>query len=123
VKRYVAEPGSDLVRETMSEADSWFMCRVGYVETARAVGLAAGSKTERRFREEWSSFGVIEVDQPLVEAAAALTQQGDLRSLDALHLASALLLPTDEVAIATYDRRLHTAATSRGLRVIPADAP
>ena len=36
MKRYLAEEGSRLVRELMHEADGWFMCRVGYVETVRA---------------------------------------------------------------------------------------
>lgn len=35
--------GSDLVRTTMLWADGWFMCRIGYVETVRAVGLAGGA--------------------------------------------------------------------------------
>jgi hypothetical protein len=37
VKRYVAEPESGLVRELMARAAVWFICRVGFLETARAV--------------------------------------------------------------------------------------
>lgn len=119
MKRYVAEPGSELVRDAMGAARSWFICRVGFVETARAVGLAAGTAAERRFRDEWPSFGVIEVDQALVESAALLTRSNDLRSLDALHLAAALLLPGDELTFVTYDLRLRAAAAARGLRLLP----
>jgi len=45
VKRYIAEPGSDLVREVMESADGWLSVRVGFVETARAVwsGRRTGS--------------------------------------------------------------------------------
>lgn len=107
----------------MGAADLWFMCRVGFVETARAVRLAVGRGAERRFREEWASFGVIEVDQQLAEHAADLARSADLRSLDAIHLASALLLPREDFAIATYDRRLHAAARARELRVVPAAVP
>jgi hypothetical protein len=28
----------------MAEAESWFICRVGFVETIRAIGLAAGAR-------------------------------------------------------------------------------
>ncbi|MGH9057137.1 MAG: type II toxin-antitoxin system VapC family toxin [Acidimicrobiales bacterium] len=119
VKRYVAEPGSQLVRQTMQRADAWFICRIGFVETVRAVGLTAGEATARVVREEWASFGVVEVDQELVENAASLALAHDLRSLDALHLAAALLLPRTELEMATWDRRLHVAARSEGLAVLP----
>jgi hypothetical protein len=69
VKRYVAEPGSDLVRGLMGRADGWFICRVGFLETARAVGLAAGATAVTVVRSEWPAFSVIEVDQHLVEDA------------------------------------------------------
>jgi uncharacterized protein len=70
-------------------------------------------------REEWPAFGVVEVDQRLVEDAAELAIDGGLRSLDALHLAAALVLPDADLLVATWDQRLHTAARGKGLRVLP----
>jgi predicted nucleic acid-binding protein len=119
VKRYVAEPGSDAVRSAMQAASGWFTCRVGFVETARAVGLVAGESVVRRFASEWPAFGIVEVDQDLAERAAALAFGSALRSLDALHLASALLLPRADVCVATWDQRLSNAARDQGLRVLP----
>jgi predicted nucleic acid-binding protein len=107
----------------MAQADGWFMCRAGYVETIRAVGLAAGKKATKTVREEWPAIGVIEIDGRLVERAAELTIDLDLRSLDALHLAAALVLPRDELVIATWDRKLHTAARTTGLPVLPDTIP
>jgi predicted nucleic acid-binding protein len=103
----------------MGEADSWFTCRTGYLETSRAVALAAGAPALRAFAEEWPSFGVVEVDQDLVESAAALALEHDLRSFDALHLASVLLLPRESLAFAAWDHRLHAAARAQGLSVMP----
>ncbi|MGH9064296.1 MAG: type II toxin-antitoxin system VapC family toxin [Acidimicrobiales bacterium] len=123
VKRYVAEPGSDLVRSAMQAAERWYICRIGFVETVRAVGLAAGRSATRAVSEEWPSFGVVEVDQELAERAAGLALDEGLRSLDALHLAAALLLPSEETVLATWDRRLHAAAQSHGLSVLPASLP
>jgi predicted nucleic acid-binding protein len=120
VKRYVAEPASAMVRGAMESADHWFICRVGYVETLRAVSLTAGRSAVRAVREEWPSFGVVEVDQDLVEHAATLALDGELRSLDALHLAAALVLPPDDLVVATWDTRLHAAARREGLSVLPA---
>jgi uncharacterized protein len=123
VKRYVAEPGSDVVRDAMTRAEGWFMCRAGYVETVRAVGFAAGKKATRTVREEWPAIGVVEIDQRLVEHAAELAIDLDLRSLDALHLAAALVLPREGLVIATWDRRLHAAARATGLALMPETVP
>ncbi|MGH2915078.1 MAG: type II toxin-antitoxin system VapC family toxin [Solirubrobacteraceae bacterium] len=119
VKRYVAEPGSDRLRELMGHAAGWFMCRVGYLETARAVGLAGSPSAVRAVHKEWAAFNVIEADQELVESAIELALAHDLRSLDALHLASALVLPREDLIVAVWDRRLHAAARVEGLRLFP----
>src|SRR5919106_1280388 len=65
VKRYVAEPGSEVVRDAMAEADGWYICRVGFVETVRAVGVAAGAPATKAVKDEWPAFAVVEVDQSL----------------------------------------------------------
>ena len=49
-----------------------------------------------------------------------LAVERELRSLDALHLAAALLLPRNDLVLATWDRRLHAAARAEGLAVLPA---
>jgi predicted nucleic acid-binding protein len=103
----------------MARAEGWYMCRAGYVETVRALGLVAGRRATTAAAAEWPAFGVIEVDQPLVEHAAALAIDRGLRSLDSLHLAAALVLPGDDLVFATWDRRLHAAAATEGLRLVP----
>lgn len=95
------------------------MCRVGFVETVRAVGLSAGQAAAGSVHEEWPAFGVIEVDQRLVEDAAKLAIARELRSMDALHLAAALTLPRNDLLLATWDRRLHAAAGAEGLALTP----
>ena len=119
VKRYVDEEGSEAVRTAMAGEGAWWMCRVGFVETARAVGLAAGTSAVRAFKREWDAFGVVEVNATLAEHAAALALSAELRSLDALHLAAALVLPPQELTIATWDTRLHRAARDEGISTFP----
>jgi predicted nucleic acid-binding protein len=104
----------------MAEAEGWYICRCGFVETVRAVGLVAGTRAITAVKDEWPAMGVVEVDQSLVEHAAALTIDRNLRSLDSLHLAAALVLPAGEVVLATWDRRLHKAAEAEGLELLPA---
>jgi uncharacterized protein len=104
----------------MAQASGWFICRIGFVETVRATTLAAGETAASHFRDEWPAFGVIELDQSLAEEASRLSLDHDLRSLDAVHLAAALILPRDSLTVATWDRRLHAAAASAGLPLTPA---
>ncbi len=104
----------------MAGASAWFICRVGFVETVRAVGLVAGPGAVKAARGEWPAFSIVQVDQRLVEDAAELAIQYELRSLDALHLAAARVLPADDLVLATWDRRLHAAADAVGLRLLPA---
>jgi len=92
---------------------------VGFVETVRAVGLAGGSAAAKSVADEWLALAVVEVDQRLVEHAAELAVAYDLRSLDALHVAAALVLPPEELAFASWDRRQRTAAGAEGLRLVP----
>jgi predicted nucleic acid-binding protein len=87
VKRYVEEDGSDAVRDAMDRTRAVSMCRVGFVETARAVGRAGRQADLDRFKGDWRAFDVIEVDEALCEQAAELARSTGLRSLDAMHLA------------------------------------
>ena len=119
VKRYVAEPGSETVRSAMADADAWFMCNVGYVETFRATGLAAGERVANRFRREWPAFASVAVDAALVDDAAGVALSSGLRTLDALHLAAALILPRDDLTFAAWDERLRHAAAGHGLPLLP----
>ncbi len=107
------------MRRAMRDADGWFICRTGFVEAFRAIDLVAGRATTSAFRDEWPAFAVVEVDQALVERAGSLAIDRDLRSLDSLHLAAALLLPPEDLVLATWDRRLHAAARAEQLRVLP----
>lgn len=107
----------------MQQADGWFMCRVGFVETVRAVSLAGGSTAASALRREWPAFAVIEVDERLADHAASLTLERDLRSLDALHLAAALVLPRHDLIFATWDRRQYAAAQAEDLQLLPTSSP
>jgi hypothetical protein len=62
--------------------------------------------------------GFVEVDQSHVEHAPSITLDRDLPSLNALHLAVALMLPGEDLVSATWGRGLHTAASAEEPRLI-----
>jgi predicted nucleic acid-binding protein len=63
-----------------------------------------------------SRVELISMDAPVVESASRLPDPM-LRTLDAIHVATAVLIRDDIDALVTYDRRLLDAATSHGLPV------
>jgi predicted nucleic acid-binding protein len=72
-------------------------------------------------RDLLTAFSYIEIDE---EVAGGAMNEPDrsLRSLDAIHLATARLLGPDLDALVTYDIRLASAATDAGIAVLaPAD--
>ena len=123
VKRFVAEDGSDLIHAAINDAGALAMCRVGFVETVRAVARAGDRRDVKRVERYWQGIDVVEVDATLAEKAAALAITHGLRTLDALHLAAALSLPSRDLIFATWDRRLHEAARAEGLAVLPGALP
>jgi predicted nucleic acid-binding protein len=120
VKRYVKEFGSDSVVEAMARASAYKMCRIGFVETVRAVAREGGLDQVEKMESDWTRVDVIEVDRALAEDAARLAVRHRLRTLDALHLAAALVVPGDDPTFVTWDADLHRAAREQGLRTLPA---
>lgn len=88
--------------------------RLAAVELSRAL-LRAGVATDRlgRILEQ---VGYREVDERIASVAARLTPP-QLRTLDAVHLASALELGPELDAFICYDERLSQAARLHGLPV------
>jgi predicted nucleic acid-binding protein len=120
VKRYVREDGSDAVIDVMGRASSYKMCRIGFVETVRAVARGGEPEDVEKIKRDWSRVDVIEVDMALTEHAAELAVGHRLRTLDALHLAAALAVAGQDPTFVTWDADLHRAAREQGLRTLPA---
>jgi uncharacterized protein len=119
VKRYVDEDGSDAIVPAMNAADACSICRIGFVETVRAVTRGGEPQDVERAEHDWVGFHIIEVDRTVTKHAARLSVAAGLRTLDALHLAAALTIRAENVVFATWDRRLHRAAREHGLRTLP----
>lgn len=73
----------------------------------------------KRAIKDWEEFHVVDVDQPLCERAVELAERHGLKTLDAIHLASALAISHDDLTFATWDRRLHAAAKAEGMKTLP----
>ena len=89
------------------------------VEVVRAL-LPGGAAAIAHARRQLGRMYQIAVDADLLDRAATLAPTARLRSLDAIHLASAQVLASDLQAVVTYDQRMEEAA---GALAIPVVAP
>lgn len=86
------------------------------VEVVRAVS-GGGAQAVTRARELLDRLYEVPLERSLLDRAADLRSPLALRTLDVVHLASALVLGATLSALVTYDARMAAAAVSLGLEV------
>ena len=117
VKLVVTEPESSGLMEFLRSQSDRVSSAVALTEVPRALRRAGfGASERRRSREVMARIALVDVDRRILVAAAALDPPA-LRTLDAIHLATALAVREDLATIVTYDRRLATAAERVHLEV------
>jgi predicted nucleic acid-binding protein len=119
VKLVVREAESDALRSYLEGAEL-VTSEIALSEVPRAAHLRTGA-TEVFDQAETvlRRFDLVDLDEDLHRAAARRTPR-ELRTLDAIHLVSALRVGGRLQAVIAYDRRLVQAARDAGLTV---DAP
>ncbi len=133
VKHYVAEPGSLEVNRAISQAEVVGTALISRAEVVAALAKAtrSGALTHEEaarslqvFREEWPDLVRILITEFVIARADAFAWEHGLRGYDAVHLAAASVwqdMLDEPVTLATFDRRLWTAAGQVGLIPYPAD--
>jgi predicted nucleic acid-binding protein len=115
VKTIVEEPASARLEVWLGRRPDRISSALLRTEAIRAVrphGLAA----IERARQGIAAIDLITIEDRVLDAAAELAP--DVRSLDAIHLASALELGSDLAAVVTYDERMVRAAGELGLEAV-----
>ena len=120
VKLVVREPESVALMEFLREHPDRVSSALALAEVPRALRRARfGAAERRRAREVLARVALVDIDRRALAAAAAI-EPPTVRTLDAIHLATALALHEDLAALVTYDRRLAVAAERADL---PVQAP
>lgn len=116
VKCVVREPESEALGEYLAAGEVLLASsRISLVEVRRAIEVANPSEEAReRARQLVESCHLVDVTDALLRAAADLVSPA-LKTLDAIHLATASSVEPDEMLV--YDKRLREAAAAAGLRV------
>ncbi len=115
VKLVVREPESDALIAFLAPRQTMVTSALSKVEVARAV-RRHGQPAIARAATLLDSLNLLTLDDALLDSAAAIAA-GDLRSLDAIHVASAQQLEGELAALVSYDERMLTAAHSLGVPV------
>ncbi len=112
VKLAVREAETLALTTALAQAQDFAVSRIAEVEVLRAVFFAGGDSTVAR--AVLDRCAIIELTRAVTQDAATLP--GRLRSLDAIHLATARQLRSDLEYLISYDRRMLDAAQAIGIR-------
>ena len=115
VKLVVAEPESDALRRYLRRRKVYVSSALARAEVARAL-LTFGPAATQRGETVLARIDLVRVSDTVLRAAGALLPE-DVRTLDAIHLATAQQLGPDLARLITYDTRMETAAKTLGIKV------
>ncbi len=115
VKLALREAESSSLRRYLRTRRPLVSSALARTEVARAL-LPAGTDALTRGRLALAPIDLLRVSDRVLTAAGIL-EPLDLRSLDAIHLATAIQLGGDLGTLVTYDVRMREAAQVIGLRV------
>jgi hypothetical protein len=117
VKLVHSEPGSQALRDWLDERaeTSWVSSVLVEIESFRALARHAPQAVVR-LHPVLDQIDLIDFGSR-VRILAQTVQPVTVRSLDAIHLGTALAIRPDLTSFVTYDKRLLDAAAASGLRV------
>ncbi|HLF70226.1 MAG TPA: type II toxin-antitoxin system VapC family toxin [Actinomycetota bacterium] len=122
VKLISRESESTALATRLAEGPDVVTSALAQVEVLRAMSRVHASRTEvRRAEAVLGAITMLRIDDIVLERAATI-RPVTLRSLDAIHLASAVSVGETLTALVTYDARLASAAEGLGVDVLtPSD--
>jgi len=115
VKLVIREPETDALRAFVALGPTRVTSALARAEVPRAL-RRHGRSAMTRGAQTLRALDLLVLDDALLDQAAALDAE-PLRSLDAIHIASAQQLGADLAGLVTYDTRMIVAARSLGLPV------
>lgn len=113
VKLVVREAESNSLRRFLRDHPVRVSSALARVEVVRAV-RSQGPEAQHRANELLGRVRLLRLDDEVLTAAGILAP-GVLRSLDAIHLASAAVFGIELQGLVTYDRRMAEAAKLVGI--------
>ena len=116
VKLVVAEPESKALRRYLSRRRPLVSSALARTEVGRAL-MPSGPEAVSRGQEVLRRIQLLRLNDRVLSEAGRI-EPAELRSLDAIHLASAQQLGPSLKQIVTYDERMAAAAATAGWSVV-----
>jgi uncharacterized protein len=116
VKLIVSEPESTALARSLARWPQLASAALLRTEAVRALRHSGNDRHVATARSLMRSVYLIQLDEVLLDRAADMPPAA-LRSLDAVHLATAMSLGPDLGVVFAYDERLKQAAEGAGLQV------
>ena len=116
VKLAVREPESAALRRYLRRKRPLVTSALARTEVARAL-LPLGPDAVVRGEEVLRRIDIVRMNDQILRAAGSMLPL-ELRSLDAIHLATAVALGEDLARVCTYDGRMAASAGALGLAVV-----
>jgi predicted nucleic acid-binding protein len=116
VKLAVQEPETPALEAAVVNRSALLTSVVGAIELHRAMARTGKAGAFEQAEEVLDALFLAEVT-PAVRSTAGRLEPASLRTLDAIHIATALSLALPDLAFVTYDDRQAMAARTCGLRV------
>jgi predicted nucleic acid-binding protein len=105
----------------MDEDPEWATSRLTLVEAPRGIHRHPDPAVARtgllNFDADAQETAMINIDHGVIAHARAIAIETGIKTLDAIHIASAHQFPTDELEFLTYDERQAAVAEDLGLRL------
>ncbi len=123
-KRFIEESGSDEVEKLCMNARAIALSSICFPEIISALNRRLREKVlsrkqysviKNRMIEEFEDIEIINLIPEVISKSISLLEKNNLRTLDALHLASAILWNSD--LFVSADQRQIAAAKKSGLKV------
>lgn len=116
VKLMVREDETSALEVDLVDRDGLVTSSLAMVECRRAAGRARNRRVLQRVSEVLDAVYLLDLTAPILEAAAGL-RPAPVRSLDAIHIATALSVGDADLEVITYDERMAEAVRANGLHV------
>ena len=127
VKRYIKEPGSEVIDNTIDEANDILVSALTHIETNSAFRRLLAEekiceidyeKLKAELNKDFEDFTVLPISQKTLNKAYQTVDTEDLRTLDAIQLATIILESRKIDQLVAADKRLLSAAEKNNIDTI-----
>lgn len=121
-KLFIPEKDSEIAAGIIYSFEEVFTSRISMVEVQRALTVFyVGANRDSwisNFRRWLEDVAVIEISRDIANLATAINQNGALRALDAIHVATAQALGGSDLTFVTFDKKQGKFAELIGMQVL-----